>query len=305
MAITNQGSSPRQLQDGINAIAGALYKRYDPEYASYLTTHKSDKAYEIDVFKTPMRTAQLKPEGQEAFQDTYEQLYRSTFTNATYAIRGEVTLEAIEDTRNEDLMSKTGRLMEESLQEAEQIVSADVINRGYTTFNSGDGVSVFNTGHLLGKGGGTFANRFTAFTPLSEAALEDAVTAVSNYTDAAGKKVRHQTVSLEVPMDLWGTACRLIDSKYQAETGNNAVNAVNHKGKFSKGINTHHYFTDSSAWFVVTDAMEGGKFFRRKDHTFKSDNSNNSTWGFSNSGITRFSVGVTDPRAYYGSGPSA
>lgn len=305
MAITNQGSSPRELQDGINAIAGTMYGRYEPEYASYLDIHRSDKAYEIDVYKTTTRVAQKKTEGAEVFQDTFEQLYKSTYVNATYGIGCQVTLEAIEDNRYEDLMKSSARYMEESLQEVEQLVSADVINRGYTTFLGGDGVSVFNTAHPLGKGGGTFANMFSSYRQLSEAALEDAVTAVSKYTDAAGKIVRHKTVSLEVPEDLWGTACRLIDSKFQAESGNNAINAVNAKGKFSKGVNTHHYFTDTGAWFVKTDCENGGKFFRRKDHTFKADNSNNSTWSFSNSGITRFSVGVTDPRCYFGSGASA
>jgi len=305
MAIVNQGSNPRLNQDGVNAIAGAMYGRYAPEWRDYLDEFRSDKAYEIDVYQTPMRTAQRKTEGAEAFQDTFEQLYRAEYVNATYAIRTEITMEALSDNRYQDPEKTAARYLEESLQEAEQIEAADVINSGYTTFLGGDGVSVFNTAHPLGKGGGTFSNRFSAYTALSEAALEDACTAVAKFTDAAGKIVRHQTTTLVVPEDLWGTACRLLDSKFQAESGNNAINAINAKGKFSKGVSTQKYFTDTGAWFVKTDCENGGKFFRRMDHTFKSDNSNNSTWGYSNSGVTRFSVGVTDPRFAYGSGPSA
>lgn len=305
MTITTQGASPRLLQEGVNAVCGAMYKAYDPEWAAWLRNEKSDKAYEVDVYETPMRGAQKKNEGAQIFNDTTEQLYRAIYTNATYGIGGKITFEAMEDNLYIDKMKQLGRLIEGSLQEAEQIVAADLINNGYTTALAGDGVTVFNTAHILGKSAGTFANRFSVYTPLSEAALEDAVTAVSRYVDAAGKTIKCQTKGLVIPPDLWGTACRLLDSKLQAETGNNAVNAVNAKRKFSEGAKEGHYLTDTGAWFVTTDVENGGKFFRRMDHRFKGDNSDNQTWDYTHSGITRFSVGVTDPRHYYGSGPSA
>lgn len=305
MAIINQGSSPRELQDGVNAIAGALYEAYKPEWSSYLSEIRSDKSYEVDVYKTPMRSARLKTEGGDIFTDTTEQLYKSIFTNAVYGIGAEASYESLKNNRYTDIMKELGRQIERSLQEAEQIIAADVVNSGYTSFLAGDGVSVFNTAHVLGKGGGTFANRFSGYVQLSEAALEDACTAVSRFVDASGKRIGLKPVSLEVPPDLEFTACRLLDSNLQADTANNAVNAINKMGKFSKGYSTNHYFTDTGAWFVCTNADNGGKFFRREDHQFKSDNSNTNTWNYRHTGITYFSVGVTDPRAYFGSGPSA
>lgn len=300
--ITTQGDINRLLQEGVDAVAQMEYDRYDPEYARFLSVRDSEKAYEIDVNMATYGAAQLKAEGAEAAQDNEQQLYTSAYVPAVYALRTEITAEAISDNLYYDEIEKSGRMLEESLQEAEEIVAADVINSGYTTFTIGDGQPVFSTAHVLKNG--TFSNRFSAFTPLSEAALEDAYVAVSLFVDNAGKRIRPKVEGICLHPNNRFTAMRLLGSDYQPENSNNAINAVVQDNSYPMGWSENHYFTDTEQWFLKIKCEEGGKFYKRWGHTFKSDNSNATTMNYTHTGMTRFSTGVTDWRNYFGSGPS-
>lgn len=300
--VTTQGQIARLLQEGINTVAQFRYERYDRQYAAYLEMHDSDKAYEIDQNMAPYGVAKLKPEGKEIEQDNEQQLYPTVYVHTVYGLRTEITFEAIANNLYYDEIEKSGLLLEDSLQETEEIVSADVINRGYTTFTIGDGKPVFDTAHVLKNG--TAANRFSAFVPLSEAALEDACIAVSLFKDNSGKRAKLKTQSLCVHPNNGFTAERLTKSEYQPDTNNNAINAIKSRGMLPSGYDVSHYFTDTKQWFITTSARDGGKFFQRMGHTFRSDNSNVNTMNYTHTGITWFSVGVTDWRKYYASGPS-
>jgi len=304
-SVVNQGNFPRLLQEGVNAVAQFEYARYEPEYKSYLAVEGSNKAYEIDVSMAGYGAAQLKPEGQEISLDAEEQLYTTVYQHNVFGLGTNITFEAIANNLYYSAMEKSGRLLEESLQETEQLVAADLINNGYNANFPiiANTTELFSTSHVLKNG--TFANRRTTFAALSEASLEDACIQVKQYLNPAGLHVRIKVKGLCVPNDLMFVADRLLGSKFQAETANNAVNAIINKGSIPAGYSTHTYWTDTAAWMLTTDIAEGGKFFNRMGHTFRSDNSNTNTFNYRHTGITYFSVGVTDPRAYFASGPSA
>lgn len=296
-----QGNIARLLQDGVNSVAQTEYERWQSIYSQFLSVEDSDKAYEIDVSMAGIGPAALKPEGSDVSTDGEQQLYTTVYKNATYAKGTVISMEAIMDNRYESMMEKAGVMLETSLQEAEELVAADVINDGYTA-NIGDGVPLFSTAHVLKNG--TFSNRLSIFAQLSEASLEDACIAIRKYKDPAGNRVNLMTEALLIPVDLEFEAMRILQSVQQNDTGNNAINALRAGGKFPKGIIASPYFTDAGAWSVVTNARDGGKFFRRMAHTFRSDNSDTNTLNYRHIGVTRFSVGVTDPRKYFGSGAS-
>jgi hypothetical protein len=178
MAIQTRGNIQRLLQEGVDAVAGARYARYNPEWKAFLEEKSDNSAYATDVYKATLGVAQLKPEGSEVFTDSAQQLYVNQYTHAVYAVGSEITYESIEDNLYENEMREAGIYIEDSLQEAEQIIAANIINNGDTSALAGDGLSVFNTAHILKSG--TFANKFSAFQSLSEAALEDACIAVSS-----------------------------------------------------------------------------------------------------------------------------
>lgn len=303
-APVNQGNIPRLLQEGINAIAQSKYDRWEPIYSKFLDVEDSEKAYEIDQSMAGLGVARLKPEGSEIHTEGEQQLYSTVYRNKVYAIGTIITFEAIMNNLYERMMEKSGNLIETSLQEVEERVAADVINDGNDSgVTLGDGQPLFSASHTLKSG--TFSNKLNVFSELSEASLEDACIAVSRYTDPAGNRVNLKTKALLIPVDLEFEAARIVRSTLQNDTSNNATNALRELGKFPDGVIASPYFTDTGAWTVVTDAPDGGKFFRRMGHTYRSDNSDTNTLNYRHVGMTYFSTGVTDPRKYFGSGASA
>lgn len=300
--IVTQGSEARLLQEGINAIATIEYKDYEMEYSKIFEVHNSEKAYELDVSLSGTGLASLKPEGTATTYDGEKQDFATTYTHAVFSLGTIITMEAAMNNLYRDLMMKAGKMLKRSLVHTDEQLAADIINNAYSTNAAdllGDGLSLFNTAHVQGKGG-TFSNRFTVFTPLSQAAVEDATIAIEDYRDGAGLLIDARAVSLHIPRQLRYTADRILDSRFEPNTANVAtVNPV--AGIFPGGYHVNHRFTSAVEWFIKTDVDDGFKIFNRMDYTFEQDN-DFGTSNYRHKGMFYKSYGVTDPRAAYGSG---
>lgn len=296
-SIVTQGSEARLLQEGIAAIATIEYKDYPMELDKIFDTEKSDKAYEIDVSLSGMGLAALKPEGTSIQYDAEKQDFVTTYINAVYALGTIITMEAQMNNKYRDLIQKSGKMLKRSLVHTDEQLAANVINNAYTTV-IGDGQPLFSTAHVLGKGG-TFSNRFAVFTALSQAAVEDAMIAIEDFRDGAGLLIDARAVSLHIPRQLRFDADRILASRFEPATGNNAVNPV--AQIFPKGYFVNHRFTSPVNWFIKTDVDNGFKRYNRMDYTFEQDN-DFGTSNFRSKGMFYKSYGVTDPRAAWGSG---
>lgn len=296
----NQGNIQRLLQEGVNAVAQSEYELYEPEYKAYLSVEDSEKAYEIDVSMAGLTSAQFKPEGQDIATDGEQQLYTTVYQNAVFALGTIITFEAMANNLYYNMIEKSGRMLEQSLQQAENIVSADVINEGYNAnFALGDGQALFSENHVLKNG--VESNRFATPTAFSETALEDATIAIARFRDNAGERIHTKVRGLCGPPEQQYNFQRVLGSNFQPGTANNAINAIVSMGAVPDGYSIDHYFTDTSKWFLTTQTPEAGKFFKRMGHTFRSDNSDTNTLNYRHIGLTYFSVGVTDWRGFYGS----
>lgn len=296
--IVTQGSEARLLQEGINAIATIEYKDYETEYSKIFTTYNSEKAYELDVSLSGTGLAALKPEGTATSYDGEKQDFATTYTHAVYSLGTIITMEAQMNNLKRDLIMKSGKMLKRSLVHTDEQLAADIINNAYSD-TIGDGVALFSTAHVQGKGG-TFSNRFTVFTPLSQAAVEDATIAIEDYRDGAGLLINCKAVSLHIPRQLRYTADRILDSRFEPNTANTAtVNPV--AGVFPGGYHVNHRFTSATEWFIKTDVDDGFKIFNRMDYAFDTDN-DFGTSNYRHKGMFYKSYGITDPRAAYGSG---
>ena len=63
---------------------------------------------------------------------------------------------------------------------------------------------------------------------------------------------------------------------------------------------TNHYLTDTDAWFIRTDVKDGLKYFERDGDSFDMDNDFD-TDNAKYKARSRYSFGISDPRAIYGS----
>lgn len=295
--IVTQGSIARLLQDGINAIATLEYKDYPMELDKIFTTEKSTKAYELDVSMSGTGYAALKPEGTSIQYGAEKQDFVTTYVNQVYALGTIVTMEAQMNNKYQDIMTVSGKMLKRSLVQTDEQLAANVINNGYTTLG-GDGQPLFSLTHVLGQGG-TFANRFTTFTALSQTGVEDALIAIEDFRDGAGLLIDAKGVSLHIPRQLRFDADRILASRFEPATGNNAINPV--AQIFEKGYFVNHRFTSPVNWFIKTDVDNGFKRFNRMDYTFEQDN-DFGTSNFRSKGMFYKSYGYTDPRAAWGSG---
>lgn len=299
ISVTTQGSEARLLQEGINSIATITYQEYPMEKDKIFTSESSEKAYELDVSLSGTGFAAEKPEGTTIQYDNEKQDFATTYTHIVYALGTIITMEAQMNNLYRDLIQKAGRMLKRSLVHTDEQVAADVINNGYdAAFALGDGQPLFDENHVLGKGG-TFSNRFTVATALSQAAVEDALIDIEDFRDGAGLLIDTKGVSLHIPRQLRFVADRILASRFEPATGNNAINPV--AQIFPEGYHVNHRFTSDTDWFIKTDVDDGFKEFRRMDYTFDVDN-DFGTSNYRHKGMFYVSYGVTDPRTAFGSG---
>lgn len=298
-SIVTQGSIARLLQDGIHAIATESYNNYPLEYPKIFTTEKSTKAYELDVSMSGTGLAALKPEGTSIQYDAEKQDFVTTYVNQVYALGTIITMEAQMNNKYQDMMDKSGRMLKRSLIQTDEQLAANVIVNGYdTNYALGDGQPLFSVSHVLGKGG-TFSNRFTVFTALSQAAVEDAMIAIEDFRDGANLLIDARAESLHIPRQLRFDADRILASRFEPGTANNAVNPV--AQIFPQGYHVNHRFTSATEWFIKTNVENGFQRFVRMGYTFEQDN-DFGTSNFRSKGMFYHSYGITDPRAAWGSG---
>ena len=298
-SIVTQGSEARLLQEGINAVATIEYKDYEMEYSKIFTSTGSEKAYELDVSLSGPGLASLKPEGTETSYDGEKQDFTTTYTHAVFSLGTIITMEAQMNNLYRDLITKSGKTLKRSLVHTDEQLAANVINNSYdANFAIGDGLALFSTAHVQGKGG-TFSNRFAVFTPLSQAAVEDATISIEDYRDGAGLLIDARAMSLHIPRQLRYTSDRILESRFEPNSANNAINPV--VNIFPQGYHVNHRFTSATEWFIKTDVDDGFKIFDRMGYTFEQDN-DFGTSNYRHKGMFYKSYGLTDPRAAFGSG---
>lgn len=299
--ITGQGNISRELQEGINAIIQQGYEDYATEYDKILTVGPSKKAYEEDVPFATFGLAKIKPEGQSIEYDAMQEGQLKRYKHVVYALGAIITEEAIDDNLYMDMMSKAGKSLIRSVMHTKEEVAADVFNEAYTSSSTAwDGLSVFNAAHKLIKGG-TFSNQLATAADLSEAALEDAIIALEDFRDDAGLLITAKAQTLHIPRQLKFIASRIMRSPLQNDTAMNAINALMETGSVPGGYYVNHRFTSAKNWFLRTDIDDGGKMFERYGYRAGEDN-DFGTSNYLHKCSTRFSVGVSDARQYFGSG---
>ena len=149
MAISRQ-QLVKELEPGLNALFGLEYKRYDQEHKEIYVTESSDRAFEEEVMLSGFANAYVKPEGGAVAYDNAQETFTARYTNETVALAFALTEEAMEDNLYDRLSSRYTKALARSMANAKQIKAANPLNQGLPTtdnFDSGDGVSLFNTAH--------------------------------------------------------------------------------------------------------------------------------------------------------------
>jgi hypothetical protein len=180
-----------------------------------------------------------------------------------------------------------------------QVKAASLLNTGFTTFQSGDGVTLFSASHPT-VGGGVNSNTPAVDADLNETSLEQSVIDIAAYVDERGLLIAARPRKLIVPPALMFVATRLLQTELRVGTADNDINAIRNNGSIPEGFRVNHYLTDTDAWFLTTDVPNGMKHFVRTAMTTSMDGDFD-TGNVRYKARERYSFGVSDPLGMYGS----
>jgi len=293
----------KELLPGLNALFGLEYGKYENEHAEIYETENSDRSFEEEQKLSGFGAAPVKQEGQAISYDNAQESFTARYVHETIAMGFSITEEAMEDNLYDSLSARYTKALARAMAYTKQVKAASLLNNGFTTFNSGDGVTLFSTAHPTVEGV-TNANRPTVAVDLNETALEDAVINIAAYVDERGLLIAARPRKLIVPPGLMFVATRLLQTELRVGTADNDLNALKSNGSIPEGYRVNHYLTDPDAWFLTTDVPNGMKHFVRTamstgmDGDFDSGNVRYKA-------RERYSFGVSDPLGIYGSPGSA
>lgn len=296
------------LYDNIDKTMQAIMKDRLQElatlYTSYYNIKSSDRKFERVVSYVPFGDTQGKIEGAPYYMDQLRQGYTKDFVHTENGIGFEVTQTALEDDA-ENILQRAGDWMSFSARYVEEGRAAGPFNNGFTATTgelTPDGLSLFNTSHLL-KGGGTARNRPSTDADLSASSLQQALVDLqTDQKDEAGHLANPVTSwVLLIPPALEFTADRLVNSVGLPESSDNDRNPI--KARRSWNIVVNPRLTDTDAWFLIA-ANKGNHaltFYRRVKPTLYPMDTDPRTGNRIFKLRHRFSVGAWAWQGCYGS----
>ena len=201
----------KELLPGLNALFGLEYEKYEDEHTLIYETESSDRSFEEEVKLSGFGAAPVKAEGASISYDSAQESYTARYNHETIAMGFAITEEAMEDNLYDSLSARYTKALARAMAYTKQVKAANLLNNGFTSFQSGDGVTLFNASHPL-VNGGTNSNRPTTGADLNETSLEQAIIEIAAFTDERGLLIAARPTSLIVPPALMFTADRLLET---------------------------------------------------------------------------------------------
>ena len=289
----------KELLPGLNALYGLEYEKYENEHSEIYETENSDRSFEEEVKLSGFGAAPVKAEGASISYDNAQEHYTARYNHETVAMGFSITEEAMEDNLYDSLSARYTKELARAMAYTKQTKAAALLNTGFSSFNSGDGVTLFATTHPT-VGGGTNANKLAVNADLNETSLEQAVIDIAAFTDERGLLIAARPRKLIVPPALMFVATRLLQTELRTGTADNDTNALRSNGSIPEGYRVNHYLTDTDAFFITTDIPNGMKHFVRTPMATAMDGDFD-TGNVRYKARERYSFGVSDPLGIFGS----
>lgn len=283
------------------------------EYPVMFNVETSKRAYEDAMKMVGVGPLQEKTENAAIFYQDAAQGGSKRFIHLTYALGCRTSWELYEDDLY-GIIKQVPKSLARSARFTEEMVAWNVINQGFATVKSIDGVSLFNAAHPL-QGGpaatnigpgvgpyisapGTYPNRPAVDVDISYAAIQTMTNQFERLIDSQGMPIAVKPKFLVIPPELRFTARELLGSPGKPGVNTNEINAL--LGEDLTYV-ISHYLTSATAWFAsVPKDQQQLMFYRR--HPIDSDYDDDfDTRALKQVSFTRFSAGVIDWLGLWGS----
>lgn len=296
MTVVNTQAISKMLLPNVRQVFSDLSTKGD-QWREIFKVIKSDKKreYYLETFSTA--SAAHKPEGAVIDTTDVGQFVETMIENQGYAVSVIFTRESIQDNLYKQQFPQLMRSMIASLIDCKNIVCANILNSGFDTNQPiGDGQPLFSTTHPTRTG--TFANTTSTAADLSETNLEDGITTIQLFPNAAGIQIHLNAIKLIIPTNQQFQAKRLLNSRYRVGTANNDINAL-YNDYIANGYFAFSYITLPTFWMLLTNE-ENGFIYQDRDTNVEDVSTSSDTFNVKVTKFERYGVGVLNARAAYG-----
>lgn len=253
----NRAQFNKSVVPGLFALARSGYKLKSSEaiWKQLAEMKSSNRAYEESAYFAGLGLPAVKAEGTAVTYDDFVQGPTKRWTPVTYGLAIKITEEQIEDCLYEEVPTEMAQMSKElglTFAELKEILVHDVINNGTSTtyHTAGDGLAIFSASHTALRGG-TWSNLLSTGADLSATSLQ---TCIDNFTTTKDDTGKYQIIKprklLVHPNNAW-KAYELLESGYDPESANNAINSIK---KWGLQPLVSPYLTDTDAFTLIADA---------------------------------------------------
>lgn len=248
----------------VSALIGKSLKELPPIFPKLFKKETTTRKFERKVTVAPFGDVPQKPEGQEYATDLIQQANTKDVTPLEWGLMFEISETAEEDDA-EDIYAKKSRWLTFSMRQVQDKQAANVLQNGFSTQTTADGVALFSTAHTL-KRGGTAKNRPSSDADLSVTSLAQAFIDLDTDTKLeSGQIVAPAKGYYLVVAPLFRfTALRIVKSVKDPES---AYNAVNPLSDLDITVVVNPFLTsDTDAWYLIPKdkEMNGLLFLERR-----------------------------------------
>lgn len=271
MAAIVRANFPQALLPFVGDWAGQAFKEQEPVYAKVFETFNMDHAYQTDVMNYGASLMAQVGENQPFEFDTMAQTWQYTYTALKYVSGFLISEEEQEDSKHMDITKLRTKETTKAINATRETIASTILNNAFSSsYTYGDSVALISNAHVIGRGPNQ-SNRPSAYTDLSETALEQAIIDIKDIRDETGIRMQLKVKKLLVPKESVFEAHRILKSTLQYNTAENNANALADMNLIPE-ILSWNYLTDTDAWFLLLDSPFGLRYGVRRKQKLEGDN---------------------------------
>ena len=245
-------------QPYLEEIIGKMFKDRPPIIENILNVKSAKSGWVDYATVSGLGLFAAKDEGEDAQQDRVLQGPTARTRIITYALRNDVTQEAIEDDQGDGIITARMPDMVRSGKATVEVLGHDLLNGAFDSITTPDGAYLVSNSHVL-LDGSAGDNLIT--DDFDQEGLQTAVTLMKNQTDDRGIPIMQTPKTLIVhPDDEWAARV-VLETAGVTGSDHNDINPMS-----SQGINlvVSPYLTSSDAWFLLSDDHKLNWFWRMR-----------------------------------------